>query len=124
MSDDRPCTIEGISTIYIKMFGRMVRKLKDVRYVHHLKRNLIPVGALKALSFERSIRDGVLKIIKGLIVILKGVRHNNLYYLKGIMVTGQMVTYTNSDNNCNQLWHMRLVHTGDKSLQALANKVY
>jgi len=30
------------------------------------------------------------------------------------------VTSTNSDNYCNQLWHMRLGHTGEKSLQALA----
>jgi len=35
------------------------------------------------------------------------------------MVTGHVATSTNSDNDCAQLWHMRLRHTGDKSLQAL-----
>jgi len=58
---------------------------------------------LKALGFEVSIRDGVLKMIKGSMIVLKGVRRNNLYYLKGSMVTGQMTTSTNSDNDCAQL---------------------
>jgi len=82
--------MEGISTIHIKIFDGLVRKLKDVRYVPQLKKNLISIGILKALGLEISIRDGVLKMIKGSMVILKGVQRNNLYYLKGSMVTGQV----------------------------------
>ena len=44
-----------------------------MRYVPQLKRNLISVGALKALGLEVSIKNGVLKMIKGSMVILKGV---------------------------------------------------
>jgi len=58
---------------------------------------------LKALGLEVSIRDGVLKMVKGSMVVLKGIRHNNLYYLKGSMDTGQMATYKNSENDCTQL---------------------
>jgi len=54
-------------------------------------------------------------------VVLKGVRHNNLYHLKGNTVTGQVVTSINSDD-CTRLWHMRLEHTGKMSLQALTNQ--
>jgi len=46
----------------IKIFDGMVRKLKDIRYIAQLKRNLISVGALEALGLEISIRDGVLKM--------------------------------------------------------------
>ena len=53
---DRPCHIEGICTVLIKMFDGMVRELKDVRYVPQLKKNLISVGFLKALGLELSIR--------------------------------------------------------------------
>ena len=49
-----------------------------MRYVLQLKRNLISIGALEALGLAVSIRDGVLKIIKGSMVVLKGVRRNNL----------------------------------------------
>ena len=103
MGDDRPCNMDGIGTVQIKMFDGMVRELKEVRYVPHLKRNLISIGALEALGLAVSIRDGVLKIIKGSMVVLKGVRRNNLYYLNGSTITGQVATSTNSDNNCIQL---------------------
>jgi len=73
MSVDRPCNMEGICTVHIKMFDGMVQKLKKVRYVPQLKRNLITAGALKILGLEVSIRNGVFKMTEGSIVILKGV---------------------------------------------------
>jgi len=51
----------------------MVRELKKVRYVPQLKRNLILVDILETLGLEVSIRDNVLKMIKGSMVVLKGV---------------------------------------------------
>ena len=54
------------------MFDGMVRELKKVRYVPQLKRNLF-VGTLEALNLEVSIRDGVLKMTRGLMIILKGI---------------------------------------------------
>ena len=54
------------------MFNGIVRELKRVRYVPQLKKNLISVGALKTLSLVVSIRDGVLKMTKGSMVIIKG----------------------------------------------------
>jgi len=87
MGDDRHCNMEGIGTVQIKMFDGMVWKLKEVRYVPQLKRNLISVDTLKTLGLEVSIRDGVLKMTKGSMVVLKGVRRNNLCYLKGSTVT-------------------------------------
>ena len=62
MGDDHPCHMERICTVLVKMFDGMVQELKDVRYVPQLKKNLIFVGALKALGLEVSIRDGVLKL--------------------------------------------------------------
>jgi len=87
----------------VEMFDGIVRELKDVRYVPQLKRNLISGDALKVLGHEVSIRDGVLKMIKGLMVVLKSVRRNNLYYIKGSTITGQIATSTNSDNDCTKL---------------------
>ena len=48
-----------------------------------------------------------------------GRRRNNLYYLKGSTVTGQVATSTDTDDDSTRLWHMRLGHTGEKFLQAL-----
>jgi len=122
MGDDSQCIMKGIGTVHIKIFDGMVRELKDVRYVPQLKRNLISVGALKALDLEISIRDGVLKMIKDSMIVLKSVRRNNLYYLKGSTGTEQVITSTNSNNDCTQLCQMRLEHTIEKSLQTLAKQ--
>ena len=59
---------------------------------------------------------------KGSMVVLKGIYRNNLYYLKGSTVTGQVATSTDSDDDSTRLWYMRLGHTGEKSLQALARQ--
>jgi len=84
--------------------------------------DLISVGALKTLGLEVSIRDGVLKTTKCSMVVLKGVRRNNLYYLKGSTVTDQVATSTDSDDDSTRLWYMRLGYTGEKFLQALAKQ--
>ena len=81
------------------MFDEMVQKLKEVRYVPQLKKNLISVDASETLGLEVSIRDDVLKMTKGSMVVLKGVRRNNLYYLKGNIITGQVVTLIDSDDD-------------------------
>ena len=113
MGDDHPCIMEGVGTIQIKMFDGMVRKLKEVRYVPQLKRNLISVGALETLGLAVSIKEGVLKMTKGSMVVLKAVRRNNLYYLNGSTVTGQVAASTNSDEDSTRLWHMKLGHAGE-----------
>ena len=88
MGDDHSRNVEGIGTVRIKMDDDIVRELKEVRYVPQLKRNLISVGALKALGLVVSIRDGVLKMTKGSVVVMKGDRQNNLYYMKGSYRSG------------------------------------
>ena len=77
ISNDHPCNVEGMGTVRIKMDDG-IRELKEVRYVPQLKRNLISVDALEALGLTISIQDGVLKMIKGSMVVMKGVCRYNL----------------------------------------------
>jgi len=103
MGDDHPCNVEGMSTVRIKMDDGIVQELKELRYVPQLKRNLISVGALKALGLVLSIRYGVLKMTKGSMVVMKGVRRNNRYYLKDSTTTGQVETPISSENVCTRV---------------------
>ena len=75
MGDDHPCRMEGLGTVLFKMFDGMVRELIDVRYVPQLKRNFISIGALEALDHGVSIREGVLKMTRGSMVVLRSVQH-------------------------------------------------
>ena len=102
-SNDHPCNMEGISTVQIKTFDGMVRELKKVRYVPQVKKNFISIGTLKALGHAVSVRDGVLKITRSSMVVMKGVRRNNLYYLMGSTVAGRVTTSISSNGDCTQV---------------------
>ena len=55
-------------------------------------------------------------------MVRKGVRRNNLYYLKGSTVTSQVETSDSSDDGCTKVWQIKVGHEGEKSLQAPAKK--
>ena len=61
----------GISSIRIKMFDGRVRTLNDVRHVPVMRKNLFSLGALKAQGYKISGMDGVLKVTKGSMMVLK-----------------------------------------------------
>ncbi|KAH9699499.1 hypothetical protein KPL71_024377 [Citrus sinensis] len=121
MGNDQPCRTMGIGIIRLKMFDGMVKELKKVRFVLALKKNLISVGALEAKGYKVTIEDGIMKFTHGAMVILQGVRRHNLYYLNGGTTDEANVAETHSDTT--KLWHVRLGHTGEKSLQTLMRHI-
>jgi len=75
-----------MGTVCIKLFDGMMIELKDARYVPQLKKNLISVGALEAQGLSGTLGEDILKMSNGSLVFLKGIRRNNLYYLKSSAV--------------------------------------
>ena len=51
-----------------------------------MKKNVISIETLEAQSLGGTLVEGVLKMFSGSLVILKGIRHNNLYYLNGLQL--------------------------------------
>ena len=100
--------MEEICTVRIKL-SEIVRKLKDVRYVPQLKKNLISVGALETLGLRGTLGESVLKIFSGSLVVLKGIQHS-FYYLKSSTVTKNLALLEHLDDNSTRLWHSRLGH--------------
>ena len=45
------------------------------------------------------IRDEVLKVILGTLMVMKGTRRNNLYYLNGSTMIGVVVIVSSSDED-------------------------
>jgi len=62
----------------------------------------ISIDALETLGLGVSIRDGVLKMTKGSMVLMKGLRQNNFYYLKDSTLTNQVESSISSDDVCTQ----------------------
>ena len=102
MGNDNPCKTVGIGSIKLRNHDGSTRILRDVRYVPKLKKNLISLGALESKGLVVTMRDGILKATSGALVMMKGVRKNNLYYYQGSTVV--------------------LGHAGEKSLQILAKQ--
>ena len=117
MGNDQPCRTMGIGTVRLKLFDGMIRELKKVRFVPALKKNIISVGALEAKGYKVTIENGTMKFTHGAMVILQGVQRHNLYYLKGS--TSDEVNTSMALNDTTELWHVRLGHAEEKSLQTL-----
>ncbi|KAE8665322.1 Detected protein of unknown function [Hibiscus syriacus] len=79
--------------------------------------------ALESKGSVVTMRDGVLKVTYGALVMMNGIRKNNLYYYQGSTIIGAVAAASGGDDlDATQLWHMRLGHAGEKSLQILAKK--
>ena len=114
--DGHTYQIEGICIVHIKLSDGTVRELKDVRYVSQLKKNFI--GALEAQSLRGTHEESILKMSSGSLVILNGIRRNNLYYLKG---SENLADLEHLEDDSTRLWQIRLRQVGLNSLEAFAN---
>jgi hypothetical protein len=77
------CKIVGVGSIRIKMYDGTVRKLTYVRHVLELRKNLIYLGVLDFVDYTCTTQGGVLKVSKGILVVMKEKRIKNLYQLEG-----------------------------------------
>ncbi|KAK2997548.1 hypothetical protein RJ639_025571 [Escallonia herrerae] len=90
------------------MHDGIVRTLTDVMHVPELRKNLISLGTFDSNGCSYRAADGVMMIMKGSLVVMKGLKQNSLYLLKGSTVTGASTTTlsSNIDSNTTKLWHM------------------
>jgi len=69
---------------------------------------VILIEALEAHDLRGTLREGVLKMFNGPLVILKDIQRNNLYYLKDSTVTETLAASERLDGDFIRLWHSRL----------------
>ena len=89
-----------------------IRVLTDIQYVPKLKKNIISLGALESQGLVVIIRDGVLNVISGSLLVMKGIRRNNLHYYSGSTMIGVVATVSCSEKDLKitSLWHRHLGH--------------
>ncbi|GJT56509.1 retrovirus-related pol polyprotein from transposon TNT 1-94 [Tanacetum coccineum] len=122
IADETPLTTHGIGSVRLQNKDGTIVTLKGVHYSPKLKKNLIFVGTLESKGFEVRAKDGVMKIISGVLVVIKGIHKiNNTYHYKGRTVVRTVADVTDGDRNLKdiKLWHMCLGHAGEKSLNFL-----
>lgn len=125
MGNNHACKIMGYGTIQIKMHDGALRTLMNVRHVPNLRKNLISLGVLEENGCKIVMEGGILKVVRGSLVVMKGVRHRNLYPLIGKTVTGDLavgIIGSKDQTECTRIWHMRLGHMSEKGLSLLGEK--
>nr|TKS11520.1 hypothetical protein D5086_0000072530 [Populus alba] len=125
MGNNNVSEVKGIGTIHLKMHNGVVKTLTEVRYVPDLKKNLFSLGVLESSGYKIIMHGGVLRAIRGALVVLRGTRIGNLYFLDGSTVTGIAVvskSLEDAEADNSRLWHMRLGHAGEKALQGPQEK--
>ena len=123
MGNDAECKVAGIGTVQIKTLDGIVGTLSKVRHKPDMTHCLISLGALETNGCRIIMENGVLKVTKGAMVVMKGLRQGNLYILQGTIVTGVAAVGTASaDTNNTRLWHLRLGHMSEKGMTILSKK--
>ena len=80
MGNNSPSNIRGIKNVTFEMFDGKIRTLSNVRY-------LISLSMLESQGYRFIGEDGVLKVCKGSLVIIKGHKKTeNMYFLEGSIV--------------------------------------
>ncbi|GAV89439.1 LOW QUALITY PROTEIN: hypothetical protein CFOL_v3_32853, partial [Cephalotus follicularis] len=77
-----------------------------------MKKNLISLGVLDSHGCKFTGKNGIIKVLRGALVIMKGKKINVLYQL-GNTVLGTVAVASSSgdkDADTTQLWHMNLGH--------------
>ncbi|KAI5661862.1 hypothetical protein M9H77_21185 [Catharanthus roseus] len=83
IGNNQVCDVKSIGNIFIKIHDGVTRKLIKVRYVSDLRRNLISLSYLDSLGLSFKSKNGILRICKGNLVMLKGFKRESLYILIG-----------------------------------------
>jgi len=116
LGNNKPCKIQGIGSIKLKLHDGSEKIIQDVRFVPNLNRNLISLGKLDRKGYLFRGENGTLEVMKDSRIVMRGVRKHGLYSLKGEVVVGLVASVSVRDMSRIELWHRRLGHVSESGL--------
>jgi len=119
MSNNVSYQTVGMGNIKIKMYDNTIRTLIDVRHVPELRNKLISLGVLDSNGYKFTSQNGVLKVSKGALVVMKAEKVGNLYRLKRSTWVSEAATVSKKEEEGTCRWHHRLGHISEKGLHVL-----
>ena len=125
MGDDHALEIAGIGTIKLKMYDDTICTIQKVRHVKDLRKNLLSLGQLDSSGCKIHVQDGIMKIVKGALVVMKAEKiAANLYMLKEeTQQKGEVfITLASSAEESTMMWHPKLGHMLEQGLKILAEQ--
>ncbi|KAH9752684.1 hypothetical protein KPL71_014795 [Citrus sinensis] len=119
MGNNASCKVIGIGSVRLKMSDGIIRELDNVRHIPELKRNLISLSMLDKAGCCIRLESSSLKVIKGSLILMKGVMQHGLYILQGSAITGDVGVVIKQELDKTLLWHFRLGHVSESGLKEL-----
>ena len=129
MANNISSEIKGVGSVRFQNPDGTTFLLQDVRYMPDISRNLISMGTLEEKGCEFKGSNGLLQVLKGCTMFMKGVRHKSLYILQAKAKT--LTAYTVESSSVvssdgiiedTRLWHSRLGHLGQKGMEILKKR--
>ena len=109
LADTKALEIEGKGgDVCIKIHAENQWTLKDVRYIPHLKKNLISIDHLDSTGYATKFGKSSWKAVKDAMVVARDTKSRTLYTTVECM---NMIVIAESASN-SILWHNRLEHIG------------
>lgn len=102
--------IAKVGTIKLKKYNDTIRTFRGIRHVKDLKKNLLLVGQLDDLGCKIHVESGILKMVRGNLVVMKVEKIKaNLYVLMGdILQDVNAMVASTSQEEAIVTWHHRL----------------
>jgi len=95
--------------------------------VKGLKKNILSMGQFDNLGYKIRLDNGIIKIIKGALVVLKARKIiANFFMLIGEIyheADASIASFSSTEEKT-VMWHQKLGHVLEKSLKILSNKSY
>ncbi|GJS32085.1 retrovirus-related pol polyprotein from transposon TNT 1-94 [Tanacetum coccineum] len=123
--NDHELKIIRIGSVIVKMHDGIVRTIRDVRHVEGLKNNLLSLGQLDDLGCKVEIQNKIMKVIKGVLVLMKEEKVDaNLYQLKGeIREESEASVASHSPSHRVVVsWHRKLGHMLEQGMKILVER--
>ncbi|KAK2990731.1 hypothetical protein RJ640_003799 [Escallonia rubra] len=124
MGNNVACKVGGICSILIRMHDGVVRTMTDVRHVGEQRKKLISLGTLNSYGCSYRVAGRFIRIMKGALVVMKGLKQNNLYLLQGSTIIGgaAVASSFDIDSDVTKLWHMCLGHMCERGMDVLSKQ--
>ena len=74
------------------------------------------------MKYNFNGKNKSLKIIKGLLIVIKGKMKNDIYVLRGTLVAGSAFLHVVVTYDKTRLWHLRLGHISETCLKDLSRQ--
>lgn len=124
MSDDVSYKLVGIGAVKVRMHDGVVRTLSNMMHSIEMTKNLISLRSMDYNGYRLVIEDGIPRIIKGALVVIKRKQFETLYELVGSTIVGITVVTlsTLSYSDVTRISHMRLGHMSIRGLTELSKQ--